>query len=55
MSNIEILKNRLNEYTQNMEQARDAGEYAMFVKWEVEVENIEKMIEVVNGWDAKTS
>lgn len=49
MNNMDHLESRLSEYTQNMEQARDAGEYAMFVKWEFEVKNIEAMIELYKG------
>lgn len=46
MNNMQHLENRLSEYTQNMEEARDAGEYAMFIKWEFEVKNVEAMIEI---------
>lgn len=46
MSNKDFLEKRLAEYTAKMEAARDAGEYALFQKWEFEVGNMNTMIKM---------
>ena len=46
MNNKEFQQSKLEEYTANMETARESGDYAAFQKWKFEVNNMKTMIKM---------
>ncbi len=46
MTNKQFLQNRLEQYTEYRENAREDGDFAMFTKWEFEVNNVKTLIEM---------
>lgn len=49
MNNKEFQQSKLEQYKQEMEAARAAGDYAAFQKWEFEVNNMHTMIKMYDA------